>query len=48
MDDKEKLRRIQEWVNSSHSWLSDRSEYMRGYKAGIAMAKDIVMTTLRE
>lgn len=36
------LNEIKEWANSSHSYLSTRTYYARGYKHGITQAKEIV------
>lgn len=42
------LQQIGEWANSSHSYLSNRSEYARGYKSGISAAKEIILDYLKE
>ena len=46
--DKEILRRIEEWANSSSSYLSTRTDYARGFRDGIGRAKDIVLEILEE
>jgi len=40
------VKEISEWANSSHSYLSDGCQYAKGYKAGVAQAKDIVKRKL--
>lgn len=40
------LSQIIEWANSSHSYLSERTDYARGYKAGITAAKTIILEIL--
>lgn len=37
-----KLEKIDEWIYSSHAYLSQSSDYARGYKDGITRAKEIV------
>lgn len=46
MNAEEVLQEIKEWANSSHSYLSENCQYARGYKAGIAQAKRIVLDML--
>lgn len=40
------LSQIIEWANSSHSYLSERTDYARGYKAGITAAKARILEIL--
>lgn len=47
MTDKQ-IKKIEEWVNSSHAYLSERTDYARGYKAGIARAKLIIEDILSD
>jgi len=42
----EALKEIMEWANSSHAYLSTRTDYGRGYKAGISRAKEIIYEIL--
>ena len=43
MNDKDILTKIIEWANSSHTYLSNRTEYAKGYKDGISQAKEIIL-----
>ena len=36
------VKKIVEYVESSHAYLSESTEYARGYKDGIEMAKEIL------
>lgn len=36
------VNEIAEYVKSSHAYLSESTDYARGYKDGIAMAKEIL------
>ena len=36
------LSDLQEWVDNYPSWLSEKTDYARGYKAGIIQAQQIV------
>lgn len=47
-NDKNALENLREWANASHSYLSESTEYARGYKAGISQAKIIVNSFLKE
>jgi len=42
MTAEEVLQEIMEWVESSHAFLSTRTDYGRGYKDGITRAKEII------
>ncbi len=42
MSPEEKIKALQEWVDNYPSWLSERADYARGYKAGILQAMSIV------
>lgn len=42
MTNEEILKQISEWANSSHSYLSERTDYARGYKNGYTQAKEEV------
>jgi hypothetical protein len=44
--DKEVLTKIREWAESSHSYLSTRTDYACGYKDAMTYAKDIVLSIL--
>jgi len=44
----EALKEIMEWVESSHAFLSTRTDYGRGYKDGIARAKEIIEEILAD
>lgn len=46
MTDDNKIIKLREWVTSSHSYLSERSEYAKGYKQGMTVAKNIVIDIL--
>lgn len=43
MNDKDILTKIIEWANSSHAYLSERTDYARGCKDGISRAKEIIL-----
>ena len=43
MEDKDILTQIIEWAKSSHAYLSNSSEYAKGYKDGISRAKEIIL-----
>ena len=36
------INELQAWVNNYPSWLSESTDYARGYKAGIMQAMEIV------
>ena len=36
------MKYIEGWASDSHAYLSESTEYARGYKNGITTAKDIV------
>lgn len=38
----EKIKKLQKWVDNYPSWLSERADYARGYKAGILQAMNLV------
>lgn len=42
MTPEEKIKKLQEWLDDFPSWLSERADYARGYKAGILQARTIV------
>ncbi len=42
MNDKDLLTIIIDWAKSSHAYLSERTDYARGYKDGISRAKEII------
>lgn len=47
MEQNEKIiKELQEWVNNYPSWLSERTDYARGYKNGIIQAMNIVQEIL--
>lgn len=41
------IEAVESWANSSHSYLSQGSDYSRGYKDGLAQAKEIVLDLLK-
>ena len=41
------VKKIVEYVESSHAYLSESTDYSRGYKAGIAQAKEWIETILQ-
>lgn len=41
------IKSLQEWAGNSHAYLSESTEYARGYKAGITQAKEIVLSILK-
>ena len=41
MQDIDLLTQINEWANSSHAYLSNSTEFAKGYKDGISRAKEI-------
>lgn len=43
MQDVDILTKILVWANSSHAYLSNRTEYAKGYKDGISQAKEIIL-----
>lgn len=43
MQDIDLLTQIKEWANSSHDYLSNRTEYAKGYKDGIRRSKEIIL-----
>lgn len=43
MNDKDILTQIIEWANSIHAYLSNRTEYAKGFKDGISRAKEIIL-----
>jgi len=42
MTAEEALKEIMEWADSSHAFLSTRTDYGRGYKDGITRAKVVI------
>lgn len=42
------IKTLVEWVNSSHSFLSNAEGYSRGYRDGLERAKEIVESILNE
>lgn len=42
MNEKEILQEIIKWLGNDTSYLSTKTDYARGYKAGINCAKEIV------
>ena len=43
MTAEEILQKIKDWAEGSHAYLSNRTDYARGYKDGISQAKDIIL-----
>lgn len=43
MQDVDILTKILKWANDSHAYLSNRTEYAKGYKDGISRAKEIIL-----
>lgn len=41
------VNEIAKYVKSSHAYLSESTDYARGYKDGIAMAKEIIESILQ-
>lgn len=48
MTNEEILKQIKEWAESSHSYLSRRTDYARGYSDGITQAKEIICRFFKE
>jgi len=48
MTAEEALKEIKEWADSSHAFLSTRTDYGRGYKDGITRAKEIILEIMGE
>lgn len=48
MNEKEILQDIIEWLGNSTSHLSTRTDYGRGYKDGIEIAKEIIESIINE
>jgi len=48
MTAEEALKEIMEWADSSHAFLSTRTDYGRGYKDGITRAKEIILEIMGE
>lgn len=46
MDTENAIKELQEWVDNYPSYLSERTDYARGYKAGIIQAMNIVQGIL--
>lgn len=46
MTQKEAIKEISEWANTSHAYLSNREGYPRGYRDGISVAKTIILDIL--
>lgn len=46
MNNQEIINELENWANDSHSYLSERTDYARGYKEGISQAKVIVSDIL--
>lgn len=44
----EQLKQLREWLDNYPSWLSERTDYARGYKAGILQAMEIVRDIIRD
>lgn len=42
------INELQAWVNNYPSWLSESTDYARGYKAGIIQAMSIVRQIISE
>ena len=42
------LEEIRKWANSSHSYLSRRTDYARGYAEGLDVAKEIILEILEK
>lgn len=43
MTAEEILQKIKNWAEGSHAYLSNSTDYARGYKDGISRAKDIIL-----
>lgn len=43
MTAEETLQKIKDWAEGSHAYLSNRTDYARGYKDGISRAKDMIL-----
>ena len=41
--EKDILTQIIEWAEDSHAYLSESTDYARGYKDGITRAKQLIM-----
>lgn len=41
--DKDILTQIIEWAEEPHTYLSESTDYARGYKDGITRAKQLIM-----
>lgn len=48
MTAEEKIKELQKWVDNYPSWLSERADYARGYKAGIIQAMSVVRDILEK
>lgn len=42
------IKKLQEWADDYPNWLSDRTDYARGYKAGVAQAKQAVNSIIHQ
>ncbi len=47
MNEIKAIEMIQKWLSNSTAYLSTRTDYARGYKAGIEQAKLIIADILR-
>ena len=48
MTQEEAIKKISEWANASHAYLSNREGYAQGYREGILQAKIIVLGILSQ
>lgn len=48
MTPEEAIKKINDWANASHAYLSNREGYPRGYRDGISQAKIIVLEILSQ
>lgn len=48
MNENNVIEKIQEYLNQSTAYLSERTDYARGYKAGVRTVKDIIADIIME
>lgn len=48
MTETEAIKEISDWANASHAYLCNREGYPRGYRDGIAQAKETVLYILSQ
>ena len=46
MEEKDLLKKIEQWAKESHAYLSSRTPYAKGYKDGITQAKEIILNII--